>query len=122
MTTSSPTLSARLARDSRCPACRGTGRRGRGTCSSCRGSGAADLTHPRIRFNWGYHDAHLDGTLKSGAREVVERGPQTTRTVSAEANFWYAAGYRAGLAAVSAGTYRNDSEPAWVELTGSAER
>jgi len=113
-------LIAKLARDHKCPACKGTGKRGRGKCSACQGKGVADLNHPRIRFNWGFHDAAMETSLKDGARIVVEVGEQTTRQVSVEANFWYARGYQAGLDAVAAGTYQNSSsQPAWIELVGA---
>jgi hypothetical protein len=90
-----------------CVACKGTGKRGRGKCGTCDGDKDAGLDHPRIRFNWGYHDAWSQA-IRGRARALVYTGPQNEQQVSPEHNYWYAAGYAHGLrdalAAAPAGT------------------
>lgn len=112
----------RFALDSLCKACGGKGKRGRGACGQCEGSGtvetgAASLDAPRIRFNWGYHDARADVRLDS-VREVAMTGDHTTRRVSAAFSYWYAAGYERGLRSAAAETTSTD---AWVTFSGREE-
>lgn len=107
-------LSSRFEADSKCRKCAGTGKRGRGRCGACEGRGGAGLDHPRIRFNWGFHDATFEREHNM-TREVVATGQQTTKTVSAEFSFWYALGYGAGLRAEGR---PESSSPAWTETTG----
>lgn len=109
MITTSDELLTRLVAAARCGKCKGSrvNRIGTKECTACRGKGIADLNHPRIRFNGGFHDA----TLEHGFGKV--------REVSAsDAGGWfYAAGYAAGLAAVKDGAKRpSSSEPAWSTL------
>lgn len=111
-------VSERLKRDVVCDGCQGTGKRGRGKCSACLGKGeASSLDQPRVRFNWGYHDAASEAR-RGKPRTVVASGPQSETAVSPDFNFWYASGYAAGLADVAAGTYVDNSEGAWVRFTG----
>lgn len=109
MITTTEELLAKLVSASKCGKCKGTGlpgprARARKTCLECRGSGVADLNHPRIRFNGGFHDATLE-SLAGRVREVR----------ATDAGGWfYAAGYAAGLAAVKDGAPRpTTSELAW---------
>lgn len=104
------TVRARFDRDRICKPCRGSGKRGRGQCSACHGKGEADLAHPRIRFNWGYHD---------GAFEQVEFSK--TRDMSTHFDWWYAQGYERGIADAKAGTYANNSCAAWTALSGMTD-
>ncbi len=77
------------------------------------------LDAPRIRFNWGYHDAAAE--YKAGCpRLVVDRGEQTTRRVSMAAGSAYAYGYQAGLRDTRHGEYHGWSEKAW-EGCGEAQ-
>lgn len=103
-------IKTRFDRDAKCAPCKGTGKRGRGQCSECRGSGNADLKHPRIRFNWGFHDATRDASI-SKPRRLVDVGPQGLDQVSMEFDYWYAQGYASGLS-VPQGTRPESSEPA----------
>ncbi len=107
----------RFARDRKCAPCKGTGKRGRGTCRTCNGHGDADLRHPRIRFNWGFHDAANEA--KAGrARSVSFAGEHSITAVSYAFDWWYAAGYEYGLQATAEGSYAGDSEPAWQTFAG----
>ena len=112
-------LRARFDADSRCTACEGTGRRGSGKCSRCEGSGAAHFG-PRIRFNWGYHDARAEAG-RGRARQLAPFGPGDERTVSPECGcegaFWYAYGYAAGLRSEADDT---ESTAAWVDFVSVA--
>ena len=106
--------------DAVCAVCSGSrlAKRGRGKCKACHGSGGAELNHPRIRFNWGYHDAHHEVKL-GHPRTVVAGGEQTPRTVSPTFSWWYAAGYAAGIAdAATEAVNSTTSEPAWVAFSG----
>lgn len=114
-------ISNRLAAESRCPNCGGTGKRGCGKCRECGGGGVAHLTHPRVRFNWGFHDAASDARHGS-PRELRQVGAQNETAVSAEFNFWYAHGYEAGLRAVESGTSTDLSDAAWIAFTGEVAR
>ncbi len=110
-----------FARDMRCAPCKATGRRGRGKCGACGGSGSANhLDAPRVRFNWGYHDAAFDAK-RGNARTVVATGAHTLQTVSMAFSRWYCAGYVAGLRDFAAGTYAGSSSPAWTDWTGHEE-
>ena len=75
---------------------------------------------PRIRFNWGYHDAaneHRLGCL----RMLVLRGPQSMLTVSREYDEAYFTGYAYGRRDVLTGTHKPTSEPAWLEYRRGTE-
>jgi hypothetical protein len=75
------------------------------------------LDSPRIRFNWGFHDATFE-TRHSCRRSLVDYGPHDEFHVSRSFNEWYYFGYSAGLA-VSKDTQRPEtSEPAWIEFLG----
>ena len=71
------------------------------------------LDAPRIRFNWGYHDAAADVEL-GRPRAIAQTGPQDVKTVSYAFSPYYAAGYAWGLADRRAGLYSNDSSAAWA--------
>lgn len=131
-----------FAKDAKCNACHGTGRRGRGKCRKCEGTTSAGLEHPRYCFNRAYHDAWFDATEATyGVRAVVRTGAQSLNQVSVAYNFWYAAGYAFGLrdalAAAPTGTTMatlttvevravtlparpESSEPAWKGWSGMA--
>ena len=113
-------LAERLERDSRCEFCGGTGRRGRGTCRKCHGSGIADMRHPQARFNSGFHTATYDRSLGCPLNivESAEQGQSELDVVSRALDWWYAAGYAAGLEAE--GRPRS-SDPAWHAFLGRAE-
>lgn len=86
----------------KCPACIGTGRVGGAKCTECRGKGTTPFA-PRVRFNWGYHDAARD-TRKGIARDV-----------SGHYDDAYKAGYIYGLRDATNGTYAGDSDAAWTQ-------
>lgn len=106
MITTSEELLAKLVTASVCGKCKGSrvNRTGTKACTACDGKGIADLNHPRIRFNWGFHDATGEHAL--GIKREVR---------ATDAGGWfYAAGYAAGLAAVKDGAERpSSSERAW---------
>lgn len=53
------------------------------------------LDEPRVRFNWGYHDARTD--RKNGRlRTLVESGAQDLKHVSKTWDLYYYQGYSAG--------------------------
>ncbi len=68
----------------------------------------------RVRFNWGYHDAVRDRSIKR-QRELVESGPQTLTTVSKEYDAAYYSGYQYGLAEEE---YNGSSDAAWIRHVG----
>ena len=74
------------------------------------------MKSPRIRFNWGYHDAHQE-TKMGRPRQLVESGPQSTTTVSKEFSQWFYEGYKSGLADNDLTT--TSSEAAWVKFVQS---
>jgi hypothetical protein len=47
---------------------------------------------------------------------VVDSGPQTISTVSAEYDWWYRHGYEAGVYDRARQVYEGDSEPAWMDF------
>jgi hypothetical protein len=113
-----------LVAGAKCNGCAGTGKRGRGKCRACEGRGSADLNHPRIRYNWGYHDGANDHA-RGNARQVVANGPANEHAVSyasglggKECGWFYAAGYQAGIEAVRNGTYNGTSDAGWYGLVG----
>lgn len=68
------------------------------------------LDSPRVRFNWGFHDATCD----------VSRG-RRVRDVSGHFCRPYAAGYLAGLQAMVGASERPEtSEPAWLAHVAGA--
>ncbi len=101
-------LQARIVRDMVCAGCKGTGKRGRGKCHPCQGSGETDnLSSPRVKFNHGFHDATL---------EALEFN--STRNTEGMA-FWYRLGYEMGLQhAAYIRTRPKTSSEAWHALTG----
>lgn len=107
ITATSTEILDRLIAGARCSGCAGSGKRGRGTCKACSGKGTADLSHPRIRFNHGFHDATLETELG------IKRAVDTTNP----GGWFYAVGYAAGLRAVANGAPRpTSSDPAWATL------
>lgn len=100
-----------------CDKCRGSGKakRGNGRCKACDGRGEAGLSHPRIEFNHGYHDARHDAR-SSRVRTIIAKGEHTTKSVSLEFSYWYAAGYAFGLRDWAAP--KTSSEPAWLDFAG----
>jgi len=73
---------------------------------------AQDLDAPRIRFNWGYHDAARE-YAQGKTRELVDEGEYSPTQVPRSANEFYYLGYIAGFQDASSGEYFNDSNPAW---------
>lgn len=73
------------------------------------------LNAPRIRFNWGFHDAACETRLHI-RRSLVDGKTQTVRTVAIGFDKWYYYGYSAGMLAVDTGVYANNSDPAWSEF------
>ena len=68
------------------------------------------LDSPRVRFNWGFHNATDD----------VSRG-RRVRDVSGHSCRTYAAGYLAGLQAMAETSERPEtSEPAWLAHVAGA--
>ncbi len=63
----------------------------------------SDLDSPRIRFNWGYHDAAMD--VREGWK---------IRDMSAHFDRNYAAGYVEGVKDAREGAYEGNSERAWI--------
>lgn len=62
------------------------------------------LDSPRVRFNWGFHDATCD----------ISRG-RKVRDVAGHFSRPYAAGYLAGVRAMDGAAERPEtSEPAWL--------
>lgn len=77
------------------------------------------LDRPRVRFNWGFHDATFDvehklddrRNLKAGETRRGGAGPLDRTTPLGKA---YAAGYEAGQEAMKTAKKRPESsEPAW---------
>ncbi len=71
-----------------------------------------DLDAPRIRFNWGYHDAAHDHRT-GHVRLLVDYGEASVKHVSFATQGAYAYGYQEGLRDARAGEYREWSEQAW---------
>lgn len=73
---------------------------------------------PRVRFNWGFHD---------GARDFRDNRPRTLRldathdlkNVGKEFDPDYFRGYSKGLEYARAGTYAENSDPAWLEMVAA---
>jgi len=102
------TLLATLKADMVCAGCKGTGRRGRGQCRACNGSGETDLcASPRVKFNSGFHDACV---------ELLEfKRPRNPEGMY----LWYRLGYIAGLDVASkTGEHPRWSSAAWMSTTG----
>ena len=79
----------------------------------------SSLDNPRVRFNWGFHDATHDAeqnwtdrrTIKAGERDRTGRAGLDRTTPLGKA---YAMGYDAGQKAmVNTKTRPDSSEPAW---------
>ena len=73
---------------------------------------------PRIRFNWGYHDAAQDVLELKIYRNLVEKGQQSPQTVSKEFDPYYYEGYKLGSRDANSGAYiwkQTNSEAAWKE-------
>lgn len=69
---------------------------------------------PRVRFNWGYHDAVAD-SQRGNPRSTVEKGEQNIKTVSKQFNQHYYHGYKKGLEHFQAGSHEERSDRAWNE-------
>lgn len=70
---------------------------------------------PRIRFNWGYHDA-ADDWQKGCLRVIVDRIPvdaNPTRYVLRSYDRDYTRGYEEGGRDARDGVYAQNSEAAW---------
>jgi len=70
------------------------------------------LNDPRVRFNWGYHDARCDRE-RGKLRKLVSSGPQNLEYVSMSFDYYYYQGYSAG---VDSPTEDNLSNNAWDSL------
>lgn len=73
------------------------------------------LYSPRIRFNWGFHDATADREAKRRNRQHV---PQGTLFCLPKADKAYCAGYVSGQSADLSNGRPESSEPAWLEYKG----
>ena len=71
-----------------------------------------DLEAPRIRFNWGFHDATSDMTRKGYGRVLTETGEQMPHRVTKAFDAAYFEGYRRGVRVT--GSRPESSEPAWL--------
>jgi hypothetical protein len=68
------------------------------------------LDSPRVRFNWGFHDATADEAAGRPARDMSGHSCRP-----------YAAGYLAGLQAMVGASERPEtSEPAWLAHVAGA--
>lgn len=75
----------------------------------------AALSSPRIRFNWGFHDAISD-RLFGRVRDVVESGPQNILQVSKTYDRFFYEGYKIGASLEVTGERPSSSEEAWVQF------
>ena len=67
---------------------------------------------PRVRFNWGFHDAQHDATEGRPARDMTRHFDR-----------FYVAGYTEGTAEYKQTKARNESsEPAWKAFTARLVR
>ena len=57
---------------------------------------AVSLDSPRVRFNWGFHDAAQETKLGI-RRSLVDGSKQTTSTVAWGFDKWYYCGYQFGI-------------------------
>jgi len=83
-----------------------------------------DLDAPRIRFNWGYHDAAMEHRL-GHLRTPVPAGEHNRDQVSPTYCQWYYEGFFAGWVDILCGEYQTNSDPAWLNYLDrrtSAER
>ena len=64
---------------------------------------------PRVRFNWGYHDAVHE--TKLGNPRNLHVTTHNTSSISPAFDVMYFEGYKAGLVEAS---YTENSEPAWL--------
>lgn len=71
------------------------------------------LDEPRVRFNWGYHDARMDRE-NGRLRKLVSSGPQSLKYVSMSYDYYYYQGYKAGIDSDENATLSTD---AWLHLT-----
>ena len=81
---------------------------------------------PRIRFNWGYHDAAQ--AVEKGwacaehywgfAKQFGELIQHPSDVLARHHDRSYAEGWVRGIEDSKAGTYINDSEPAWRRYVG----
>jgi hypothetical protein len=81
--------------------------------------GKPDRFGPRVRFNWGYHDA--PGEIRIGIYRKYIDGPYPENAppmkyVSYADDPAYYWGHRFGKEAAQEGTYKNNSEPAWIHF------
>jgi hypothetical protein len=68
-----------------------------------------DLDSPRVRFNWGFHDATM--TIEKGwkIRRIVKVGECSPEQINETEQKYYAAGYRHGLLEMQFTTTRPES-------------
>lgn len=70
------------------------------------------LDEPRVRFNWGYHDAAAD--VEAGRPDRATADPSTPGWRPLPAfDVAYAEGYLAGTKDAREGTYAGNSDAAW---------
>jgi hypothetical protein len=67
---------------------------------------------PRVRFNWGFHDATRE--RKDGYTRRLSETIHSTEFVGRSRDPLYYAGYEAGLAADMSAGRPESSEPAWL--------
>lgn len=93
-------IQRQLSQDHECPACKGSGKRGRGKCRKCDGTGSAMPDGYREacqdRMLRGLEDSRRDSRMNR-ARTVVDEGAHTSKQVSRSYDQWYCLGYECGL-------------------------
>lgn len=73
-----------------------------------------DTFSPRVKFNWGYHDAVAE-FQRGKPRGTVEKGDQNMKTVSKQFNKHYYHGYLKGIEHAKADSADETSDRAWSE-------
>lgn len=74
------------------------------------------LSAPRVRFNWGFHDAYSD-TKRGSPRALALTGLQSVTTVTRENGPFYYEGYKRGIEWARAGRDpQNNSDAAWLDF------
>lgn len=63
---------------------------------------------PRVRFNWGYHDAQF-----SAGKLTPDGATRNEEWADSHFDRAYGKGFRAGMADKSAGLYTGNSDAAW---------
>lgn len=109
-TTIQVALQSEILKPRKCEGCRGSGKRGRGTCRACEGSGEPDFCRsPRVVFNGGYHD---------GFTEQSWGKPREIRQMNQYLPKWYVEGYLRGVLDCAKGLEHKTSSAAWTDFCG----